>query len=101
MIFTHLTNTGSGKVLADALTLGGTANHNVKARFMEQLNKQKLLGKDIHGTQEYLEEPEFDDHSYLDLLNRHGISLEWGQMFDFIVPPREDNGEVFLSKYFE
>ena len=97
----HLANTGSGSVLADALTLGGTANHNVKARWKEQVNKQKLLGQDIHGTQEYAEEPEFYDHSYLDLLNRRGISLGWGKMFDFVVTPREDNGEVFLSKYFE
>jgi hypothetical protein len=97
----HLANTGSGKELADALTLGGTANHNVKARWKEQVNKQRLLGKDVHGTLEYAEEPEFYDHSYLDLLNRRGISLGWGQMFDFIVPPREDNGEVFLSTYFE
>ena len=88
-------------MLADALTLGGTANHNVKARWKEQVNKQKLLGQDIHGTQEYAEEPEFYDHSYLDLLNRRGISLGWGKMFDFVVTPREDNGEVFLSKYFE
>jgi hypothetical protein len=97
----HLANTGSRKVLADALTLGGTANHNVEARWKEQVNKQKLLGKEIHGTLEYSEEPEFYDHSYLDLLNLHGISLGWGQMFEFIVPPRKDNGEVFLSKYFE
>jgi hypothetical protein len=97
----HLANTGSGSVLADALTLGGTANHNVKARWKDQVNKQKLLGQDIHGTQEYAEEPEFYDHSYLDLLNRRGISLGWGKMFDFVVTPREDNGEVFLSKYFE
>ncbi len=81
-------------MLADALTLGGTANHNVKARWKEQINKHKLLGKDIYGTQEYLDQPEFYDHSYLDLLNRHSISLGWGQIFDFLVPPREDNGKV-------
>jgi hypothetical protein len=81
--------------------LGGTINHNVKARWKEQINKQKLLGKDIHGTQEYMDQPEFYDHSYLDLLNRHRISLGWGQMFDFIVKPRDDNGEIFLSKHFE
>ncbi len=97
----HLANTGSGSVLDDALNLGGTAKHNVKARWKDQVNKQKLLGQDIHGTQEDAEEPEFYDHSYLDLLNRRGISLGWGKMFDFVVTPREDNGEVFLSKYFE
>ena len=28
----HLANTGSGKELADSLSVGGTADHNVKAR---------------------------------------------------------------------
>jgi hypothetical protein len=97
----HLANTGSGKVLADALTLGGTADYNIKARWKEQVNKQKLLGLDIHGTVEYSEEPPFYDHSYLDLLNRRAISLGVDPIFDFVVPPGEDNGEVFLSKYFE
>jgi hypothetical protein len=61
-----------------------------------------LSGEDVHGTQEYSDQPEFYDHSYLDLLNRRGISLGWGQMFDYIVPPSsEDNGEIFVSKYFE
>jgi hypothetical protein len=100
-LLAHLANTGCGKVLADALTLGGTANHNVKARWKEQVNKKQLLGQEIHGTLDYSGEPEFYDHSYLDLLNRRGVSLGWGEMFDFIVLPREDNGEVFLSEYFE
>ena len=54
-LLAHLANTGCGKVLADALTLSGTANHNVKARWKEQVNKQKLLGQDIHGTCRMLE----------------------------------------------
>jgi hypothetical protein len=98
----HLANTGCGKKLADALTLGGTADHNIKARWREHVNKQKLLGKDIHGTVEYLEEPEFYDHSYLDLLNHCTMSLGIDPIFEFVVvPPRESNGEVFLSKCFE
>jgi hypothetical protein len=98
----HLANTGCGKELADALTLGGTADHNIKARWREDVNKNKLLGKDIHGTVEYSEEPAFWDHSYLDLLNRRAISLGLDPIFEFVVvPPREGNGEVFLSKYFE
>ena len=97
----HLANTGSGKSLADALTMGGTADHNVKARWKEQVNKMKLLGMEIDGTVEYLEEPRFFDHSHLDLLNRRAIRLGLDPIFDFVVPPREDNGEVFLSKYFE
>ena len=83
-------------MLADALTFGGTADFNIKARWKEHVNKQKLLGKDIHGTLEYSEEPPFYDHSYLDLLNRRSISLGVGPIFDFVVPPGHDTGEVFL-----
>jgi hypothetical protein len=49
-----------------------------------------------------LEEPELYDHSYLDLLNRHTMSFGLDPIFEFVVvPPREGNGEIFLSKYFE
>jgi hypothetical protein len=46
----HLTNIGCGKEFADALTLGGTVDHNIKARWREHVSKQKLSGKDLHGT---------------------------------------------------
>jgi hypothetical protein len=97
----HLANTGSGKALADALTMGGTADYNIKARWKEEVNKQKLLGTDIAGTVEYMDEPRFWDHSQLHLLNRRAIGLGLDPIFDFVMPPREENGEVFLSKYFE
>jgi hypothetical protein len=47
----HLANTGSGNKLADALTFGGTCDHNVKARWKEKVNEQKLLGVDIDVVQ--------------------------------------------------
>jgi hypothetical protein len=98
----HLANTGSGKELADALTLGGTADHNVRARWREHVNKSKLLGQEIPGSLEHLDEPRFFDHSRLEALNRHAISLlGLDPMFDFVITPREDDGEVFLSKYYE
>jgi hypothetical protein len=100
-LLAHLANRGSGKELADALTLGGTADHNVKARWKEKVNKEKLLGKDIHGTVEYQDEPEFYDHSYLHLLNCRARSRGLDPIFEYVVPPGEDNGEVFLSKYYE
>ena len=65
------------------------------------MNKLKLLGIDIHGTVEYSEEPPFWDHSHLHRLNCRAISLGLAPIFDFVVPPKEDNGEVFMSKYFE
>jgi hypothetical protein len=97
----HLANTGSGKELADALTLGGTADHNVRARWQEHVNKSKLLGQEIPGSLEYLDEPRFFDHSRLEALNRRAISLGLDPTFDFVVTPREDDGEVFLSKCYE
>jgi hypothetical protein len=100
-LLAHLANTGCGKELADALTLGGTADHNIKARWREFVNKQKLLGQDVDGTVEYSEQPPFWDHSYLHLLNCRATSLGLPAIFDFVVEPGEDNGEVFLSQYFE
>jgi hypothetical protein len=94
----HLANAGSGKELADALTLGGTADHNVRARWREHVNKSKLLGQEIPGSLEHLDEPRFFDHSRLEALNRRASSLGLDPMFDFVVTPGEDDGEVFLSK---
>jgi hypothetical protein len=95
----HLANTGSGKELADALTLGGTADHNVRARWREHVNKSKLLGQEIPGSLKCLDEPRFFDHSRLEASNRRAISLGPDPTFNFVVTPGEDDGEVFLSKH--
>jgi hypothetical protein len=97
----HMANTGSGAGLADALTLAGTGDHNIKARWREFVNKQKLSGQKVHGTVEYEDTPPFWDHAYLDLLNRRAGSLGMDPIFNFVTAPSEDNGEVFLSAYFE
>jgi len=97
----HMANTGSGRELADALTFAGTGDHNIKARWREHVNKAKLEGKEIPGTVELEGEPPFWDHSYLDLLNRRAESLGLQPIFDFVTPPSDDNGEVFMSEYFE
>jgi hypothetical protein len=59
------------------------------------------LGQEIPGSLEYLDEPRFFDHSRLEALNRRAISLGLDPTFDFVVTPREDDGEVFLSKCYE
>jgi hypothetical protein len=100
-LLAHMANTGSGKKLADAITLAGTGNHNCKARLKEHVNNQKTNEEDIASTVEYEDEPLFWDHSYLDLLNHQAQLLGMNQIFQFVTPPCEDNGEVFLSKYFE
>lgn len=97
----HMANTGSGRELADALTFAGTGDHNIKARWREHVNKAKLEGREIPGTVELEGEPPFWDHSYLYLLNRRAESLGLQPIFDFVTPPSDDNGEVFLSEYFE
>jgi hypothetical protein len=97
----HMANTGSGKELADALTLAGTGDHNCKARWKEVVNNRKINEEEIAGTVEYEDEPPFWDHSYLDLLNHQAELLGMHPIFQFVTPPSDDNGEVFLSKYFE
>jgi hypothetical protein len=101
MFLAHMANTGSGRELADALTLAGTGDHNIKARWRGHVNKAKLEGKEIPGTVELEGEPPFWDHSYLHLLNCRAESLGLQPIFDFVTLPSDDNGEVFLSEYFE
>jgi hypothetical protein len=58
------------------------ADHNVRARWREHVNKSKLLGQEIPGSLEYLDEPRFFDHSRLEALNRRAISLGIDPTFD-------------------
>jgi hypothetical protein len=97
----HMANTGSGRELADALTFAGTGDHNIKARWREHVNKAKLECKEIPGTVKLEGKSPFWGHSYLHLLNRCAKSLGLQPCFDFVTPPSDDNGEVFLSEYFE
>ena len=95
-------NTGSQNDLADALTLGWTADQNVKARWREQIKEQKLLGEDINRTVKYSEELELYDHScYLHLLNCLAIGHELAPIFSCVVPSGEDSNGVSLSKHHE
>jgi hypothetical protein len=75
------------------------ADHNVRARWREHVNKSKSLGQEIPGSVEHSEEPRLFDHSWLKALNRRAIGLGLDQMFDFVVTPGDDNSEVFLSKH--
>ena len=96
----HLANTGSNPDLADPLTLGGTAEFNVKQRWKSWLNKKKLEQQDPGIPGHFEEEPRFWDHS---LLNHLNVTAECGglsRVFDDVFEIGEDNGEVFLSDYF-
>jgi hypothetical protein len=97
----HLANTGCGPELADALTMGGTADHNVKARWKEEQRKRLENNDEILGTQEYKDEPWFWDHSYLHCLNRTAQRLGFEPPFQSVTTPSRNNGEVFLSEYFK
>lgn len=97
----NLANGGCHPDLADALTLGGIADHNVKCRWKQHVNEKKLKGENISCTVEYEDQPPFHDHSYLALLNKSAESQGLQPRFDFVTALGNDNGEVFLSKYFK
>lgn len=96
----HFANTGTGPELADALTLGGAARRNVEARWKTFANDQRLKGQDLAIPTHFEDVPPFSDHSMLALLNKQALKQNLPAVFEFCTPIFEDNGEVFLSKYF-
>jgi hypothetical protein len=89
------------KVLSDTLTLGGTAEFNCKMRWRAKINKQKLAGESVDIPGDFVDSPRFYDHSYLHYLNERVLSCGLPPIFDEVHPVSENNGEVFLSKYYE
>ena len=86
--------------LADVLTLGGTADYNIRCRFRLKINKQRLEGDADAGSGPFGDLPCFFDHSLLSWLNAKASSLGLPPIFRNVNQPVDDNGEVFLSKYF-
>ena len=97
----NLANGGCKEDLADALTLGGIADHNVKCRWKERVNHMKLKNEIVSSNVKYQDVPQFEDHSYLAYINAQAVDLGLEPRFDFVHPIEEDNGEVFLSTYYE
>ena len=96
----HYANTGTSTELADVLTLGGIAAHNLKRRFRRTIHNLRMGGEEIQIPMEFMETPPFPDHSYLHWLDSQAEALQLPQYFKFATPVGEDNGELFLSEYF-
>ena len=94
-------NSGMRARLSDTLTLGGTTEFNCKMRWKARINKQKLAGESVDIPGDFVDLPRFYDHSYLHYLNERAVSCGLPPIFDDVHPVGENNGEVFLSKYFE
>ena len=68
-LLAHYANGGMAPMLADTLTLGGTAEYNVKRRYRAAINKARLEGEDLNIPVGYQDAPWFFDHSFLEVLN--------------------------------
>jgi hypothetical protein len=100
-LLAHFGNSGMNKRLSDTLTLGGTAEFNCKMRWKAKINKQKLALESVDIPGDFVDLPRFYDHSYLHYLNERAGNCGLPPIFDDVHPVGENNGEVFLSKYFE
>jgi hypothetical protein len=97
----HFANTGMEPKLADCLTLRGTAEHNVQCRHRVKIQEARRCGK-TSDIPQYLEEvPLFWNHSMLSYLNKEAQRKGLRQIFESVRELGQNNGEVFLSKYFE
>jgi hypothetical protein len=100
-LLAHFGNSGMNPELSDILELGGTTEFNVKMRYKYHQNNKKLAGESIDIPGEFTNLPRFFDHSFLHFLNELAQSKGLPIMFDNVHVISENNGEVFLSKYFK
>jgi hypothetical protein len=100
-LLAHFGNSGMNVRLGDTLTLGGTTEFNCKMRWKAKINAQKLAGETVDITGDFVDLPRFYDHSYLHYLNERARSFGLPPIFDDVHMVSENNGEVFLSKYYE
>ncbi len=89
------------KALADALTLGGAMEFNVKMRWKHSINNKRLAGETVNMQGAFIHSPQFYDHSFLHYLNDLARTKGLRPVFDDVHLIGENNGEVFLSKYFD
>jgi hypothetical protein len=98
----HYANTGMSAQLADTLTLGGTTEYNVKKRWKAKINQQRLDDvSSVNIPTAFIDLPLFYDHSFLQYLNDAAEKCGLLPIFEAVHPIGENNGETFLSKYFE
>jgi hypothetical protein len=98
-LMAHFGNTGIEKELADTLTLGGTTEYNVKQRWKATMRLDGAVGNKIPSS--FVDLPQFYDYLLLLYLNDEAFKCGLPLIFCDLHPIRENNGEVFLSKYFD
>lgn len=99
-ILAHFANSGMKPELADALTLGGTCEYNVKQRYKSEMEAHQREGIENSVSSVFFSVPVHLDHSYLHFLNGLAKSKTIPPPFANIRVPTKNNGEVFLAKYF-
>ena len=98
----HFANTGMRPELADIITMRGICEKNVVCRWRHHINGKRLQGEDdSHTPVHFADIPRFYDHSLLLHLNERAKELQLSKPFAHTTPINEDNGEVFLSEYFQ
>jgi hypothetical protein len=70
-------------------------------RWKAIINKRKLAGEIVDIPGDFVDLPRFYDHSFLRYLNQLAENCGLFPIFDDVHPVGENNGEVYLSKYFE
>ena len=99
-ILAHFANSGMKPELADALTLGGTCEYNVKQRYKSEMEAHQREGIENSVSSVFCSLPVHFDHSYLHFLNSLAKSKTIPPPFSNVRVPKKNNGEVFLAKYF-
>jgi hypothetical protein len=100
-LLAHFANSGTNKRLSDTVTLGGTTEFNCKMRWKAKINERRLAGESVDIPGDFVDLPRFYDHSYLHYLNELAKNCGLPPVFDDVHLVGENNGEVFLSKYFD
>jgi hypothetical protein len=97
----HFGNTGMAKGLSDCLVYRGAAEHNVAVRHDLSQAEGWLLQHTPPAPEHVRQHPPFVDHLLLELLNEQAREAKLDAPFKHVRATPEDNGEVFLSEYFE
>lgn len=101
-IFAHFANTGMKRELADTLTLGGMADNNVDVRHrLQRSNTEYVHQYGAPPPQHHDTHAVFRNHLLLEHLNKMAVGKGLETPFFNITTTNDDNGEVFLSEYFD
>ena len=99
-LLAHFANTGMNKKLADTITMRGTAEYNVSARFRTAVERGEIDRDDVPWHFKHIDI--FQDHTLLNWLNETAKAKGMDEPFKRVTPvAKQNNGEVFFSEYFD